>query len=624
MVTLRVLGRESKKMINFGELELRSNEKYSFLGIENKDGQLLFHLPKGFSPADIRALNTFDKKRDLFFLFYRVLNVFKQTSLSKGNFEKDAKADDRDGVVKEDAGAEISSNNNGGIIFYSKVDALTSILDAYDELKILTFVHRLGKSETLDYSKLHRYLHKGIFLDNGAIYIDSMDVLRKEIHFEASDIVSMYCYILTEIKEQLKEEVRAEVQSLAEQFRQQYIGTESSVFSEKSYQTILNCLKDALEVIDNYTPLKDPDYWHFYDAIEAFLFGELEHSAEGEIWGINNFHMVWEAMCLTYLVKTTAPGFLVYLDERLLSSQIINKFKSANKIIDLSEVFRVNGTEVFPDAVIISSEEMPVSSGWALSFGLYQIKADSWDMTWNDYGYHTRFTLVFPSTYRTLKIAYLDQNVDGEHTFYNLEKHFPSNRNTLMIDSPLPDKFYSFWDVPYNLSIEELCMMRCLNHVFYRALKRGVFSKEKFSKWIQSIKSKIFEKSLFRQDTDKRSISEIAELFLFFLRKLSWRFQLVDIKYSSPEYYLNPENAEEIKRRSMRKQFVYEYLLQKHLGDSNSPRKDWDITSEFWLPVYSPDSPTLSAGPKYLDGYVNLTQVNIMSVIDSYLETEST
>ncbi len=141
-------------------------------------------------------------------------------------------------------------------------------------------------------------------------------------------LISLYCYILTEIKEQLQEEVRAEVQSLAEQFRQQYIGTESSFFSEKSDQPILNCLKDALEVIDNYTPLKDPDYWHFYDAIEAFLFGELQHSAEGEIWGINNFHMVWEAMCLTYLVKNTEPGFLVYLDERLLSTTIIKKFSS--------------------------------------------------------------------------------------------------------------------------------------------------------------------------------------------------------------------------------------------------------------------------------------------------------
>jgi hypothetical protein len=608
-------------MINFGELELKTNEKYSFVGIENKNGQLLFHLPKGFSPEDIRALNTFDQKRDLFFLFYRVLNVFKQTSLEKGNFEEDAKADERDGVVKEDAGGEISYNNNGEIIFYSKVDALTSILDAYDELKILTFVHRLGKSETLDYSKLHRYLHKGIFLDNGAIYIDSMDVLRKEIHFESSDIVSMYCYILTEIKEQLKEEVRSEVQSLAEQFRQQYIGTESSLFSEKSYQPILNCLKDALEVIDNYTPLKDPDYWHFYDAIEAFLFGELEHSAEGEIWGINNFHSVWEAMCLTYLVKNTEPGFLVYLDERLVSSQIINKFKSAHKIIDLSEVFRVNGAEVFPDAVIITSKKMPLSPAWDLSLGSYKIKADSWNLPWNDYGYKTRFTLVLPSGNRDIKIGYPDQPV-GVHTFYKLKNQLASNGGTRTVDSSLPEEFYSFWD-PDNLTIEELRMMRCLNHVFYRAWKKGVCSKEEFSKWIQSIKSKVFEKSLFRKDTEQRSISEIAELFLFFLIKLTSRFQIVDIKYSSPEYYLNPQNAEEIKRRSVRKQFLYEYLLQKHLRDSNSPLKDWDITSEFWLPVYSPDSPAFSPGPQYLDGYLNLTQVNIMSVIDSYLETKS-
>ncbi len=376
----------------------------------------------------------------------------------------------------------------------------------------------------------------------------------------------------------------------------------------------MNCLKDARSVIDNYTPLKDPDYWHFYDAIEAFLFGELEHSAEGEIWGINNFHMVWEAMCLTYLVKNTEPGFPVYLDERLLSSTIINKFKSAHKIIDLSEVFRVNGTEVFPDAVIIPFEEMPLSYGCN-----FEITESNWD----DYSCLTTFYLP-KQNHPPLKIAFASQPL-RVHTFNELKKIFKATRDTLTVDSPLPDEFYSFWDVPEILTVEELRLMRCLNHVFYRALESRVFSNEEFSEWISSLKEHyVFDRSLFRDYRYDRYNKDITKLFISFFKNLNFGFQVIDIKYSSPEYYLNPENAEEIKRRSVRKQFLYEYLLQKHLERSNSPLKDWDITSEFWLPVYSPDSPAFSPGPKYLDGYVKLTQVNIMSVIDSYLETEGT
>ena len=103
---------------------------------------------------------------------------------------------------------------------------------------------------------------------------------------------------------------------------------------------------------------------------------------------------------------------------------------------------------------------------------------------------------------------------------------------------------------------------------------------------------------------------------------------MIDIKYLSFEYYKSPEKIpspeemEEIKSRSIRKQFVYEYLLQNYLEDNNSKLKEWPIKSDFWLPVYSPNSELLSSGPKYLDGYVKLTGVSIMAMIDSYLATE--
>ncbi|HIK09337.1 MAG TPA: hypothetical protein IGS52_03545 [Oscillatoriaceae cyanobacterium M33_DOE_052] len=595
-------------MLNFSKLEIRTNEKYSFVGIEQKNNQLIFHLPKGFTE---KGINTFDEKRDLFFLFYRMLNVFKQSCLEKGYLNKTS---DRDGLVKDDGGGEISTNDDAQIVFYSKLDVLTSILDAYDELKILTFVRRVGKSEKLDYSKLHRCLHKGIFLENGAVYLDSMDMMRREIHLESSDIVSMYCYILTEIKEQLKEEVRSEVQALGEQFRQHYLGTESSLFSEKSYQSVLSSLKDALEVIDNYTPFKDPDYWHFYDAIYSFLFGSLQHSGDGEIWGINNFHMVWEAMCLTYLVKTTPPARLLYVDEALLSRQSIQKFKSAEKVLDIARIFRINGTEVVPDAVIMSSGINSIPSA-----GNFKLVQNGWD----DYAYLTTFNLPKFKN-RLIKIAY-QQQVKKFHTFNELQEVFPTQNQALIINSPLPDKFYAYWDVPDALNPEELSLMRCLNHVFFRAVQDQIFSHEAFSNWIKYImlSSPVFRDSLFRKYENEmlHLESKIADIFISFLKKLKF-FQIIDIKYYDLDYLLKPENAETIKQRSIRKQFVYEYLLQKHLHRSNSPLKDWDIKSEFWLPFYSQELPILSPGPQYMGGYVGLTQVNIKLMIDSYLEPD--
>ncbi|GAB4287171.1 MAG: hypothetical protein Fur0025_20330 [Oscillatoriaceae cyanobacterium] len=599
-------------MINFGELQLRVNEKYSFVGIERKNNQLIFHLPKGFFQENPSKLNRFDNKRDLFFLFYRMLNVFKQTCGEKGYLEKTS---DRDGLVKDDGGGEIIVNSEDKkIVFYSKLDVLSSLLDAYDELKILTFVRRVGKSEKLDYSKLHRCLHKGIFLENGAVYLDSMDMMRREVHLESSDIVSMYCYILMEVKEQLKEEVRSEVQALAEQFRQQYLGTESSLFSEKSYQSVLSSLKDALEVIDNYTPLKDPDYWHFYDSIYSFLFGSLQHSGDGEIWGINNFHMVWEAMCLTYLVKTTNPARLLYLDEALLSRKIIQKSKSAEKVLDIAGIFRINGTTVVPDAVILPSDINSIPA--ECNFKLVQ---NSWD----DYLYWTSFNLPMFSN-RKIRIAY-QQQAKKIHTFNELQEFFPVQNHAVIINAPLPDKFYSYWDVNDILTLEELRLMRCLNHVFFRALQNQIFSHDAFSHWIKYImlSSPVFRDSLFRDyATEGLNLeSKMADIFLSFVKKLNF-FQIIDIKYHDVDYLLNPKNAETIKQRSIRKQFVYEYLLQKHLSRSNITFKDWDIKSEFWLPFYSQDAPILSPGPEYLGGYVGLTQVNIKLMIDSYLEAE--
>jgi len=57
----------------------------------------------------------------------------------------------------------------------------------------------------------------------------------------------------------------------------------------RGFERVINILKEALDTIDQRTPLKDADYDQFYDAIEQFLYGNWQCADDGEIWGINNF-----------------------------------------------------------------------------------------------------------------------------------------------------------------------------------------------------------------------------------------------------------------------------------------------------------------------------------------------
>ena len=582
-------------MINFAELKIKVNTKYSFVGIEKEGSKLIFHIPKGFSESDI-SLNTFDSKRDLFFRLYRVLNVFKQVCIDKEHFQTGVvtKVDDRDGVVEDDTGSGITSDNDSKNIFYSKIDALGSIIDAYDELKILALVSRLGKSERIDYSKLHRYLNKAVFLNNGAIYIDAMNLPRKEIHFDATDIVAMYCYILTEIKEQLKQEVNPEINSLAERFKEKYLGYEYSLFNEKYYLQVINELKDTLELIDHYTPIKDSDYWDFYEAIYKFLFGELDNSIQGKVWGFSNFHAIWESMCLTHIIQTLRLNSILYFDKKFISNTFINKWNDCDKIIDISHIFNINDTDIFPDLVIWSfeSEEGEILS---LNYREFNKKNSikysiSKDDSWNDYGYLTRFNISIDCVGQEvgrstiIKITDINQNLK--------ESRFDHCLNYLSISSnkKLKDNFFSYWDI-ININHEELTMMQSLNHIFHRSLLMKIYDYTNFfGEFISNvlgdqvnIYDNSFYQSLFRKGTKIRDIDEINDLYKKFINQIN--FYLIDIKYSTSDYYTNPDNIKEIKNRSVRKQFVYEYLLQKHLEKTNHPLKELDIKSEFWLPA---------------------------------------
>jgi hypothetical protein len=619
-------------MINFHTLHVKVNEKYSFVGIQKLHNQAVFFLPKGFI---INSFATYDSKRDLFFLFYRVLSKFKNICYQK-NYQKTdihIRTQDRDGVIRSSASTQSirlpDTTENEEIILYSKLDFIDSILSVYDEPKILSLAYRLGRSEKTNYSKLHLYLHRAVYLDNGAVHIDNMASPRLEVHFESTDIIAMYCYILIEVKQQLNEEVSSELAVIAEKFQHKYIGAEYSLFNEEYSSQVVDILKDTLQLIDRNTPLKDADFWYFYDAIELFLHGELSKVNDGEIWGINNFHQVWESMCLTYIAKTVPPEYILYLDTRLISHDIVSLVNSKPKVVDLTNTFIMNGTQVFPDAVILDNgfNYFPQDERNIYTLGIYK----SYNGTnWNDYCYETRFhyRLIGDDEYNIhcdLKIAYEGQ-ITYNHTFnelINFYRFYGSRKSSLAIDSQLPKKFYSFWDIDTK-GYTSMHLMYQLNHVFYVALASSIFTREEFTDFlfnkldIKITNDNVFNTSLFRYYTekdDKRYI--IIKQFENFVKSVC-SFKIIDVKYFNTDYIFDNSNRNKLKERSVRKQFVYEHLLSKHVS-KNDKYKELEIQSDFWLPSWRDDSQLLENSQEYLNGYINLKMINFAAIVGNYL-----
>jgi hypothetical protein len=135
-----------------------------------------------------------------------------------------------------------------------------------------------------------------------------MDLPRPTLRYESTDIVNLYCYILDEIVQQLQADVSENIKAhsqdirfLAQRFKDNYLTSNQSIFDKETFVETINILKEALDNIDKNTYYKDADYWGLYEAIETFLYGEINpNQNDGNYWGMRGFSLLWEDMCHTY------------------------------------------------------------------------------------------------------------------------------------------------------------------------------------------------------------------------------------------------------------------------------------------------------------------------------------
>lgn len=299
-------------MFDFSGLKLVKGSSDSFVGIRKSPSseQFEFCLPNGFE--DFPEGN-FDEIRNLFFGMYRTFRKFEQDNVSTNRFNRNTSdfQRDQDQTTLSPGGVSMQTAEGEVCVLYSKIKMIERIIEAYDDLVINSIQKKVRRSEEIDYSQMHRYLDRAIYLENDVVYIEYMDLPRPVIRYESTDLINLYCYILDEIVQQLQGDVPdnikarlQDIQFLSQHFKDDYLTANQSVFDKDTFVETVSLLKEALDNIDKNTYYKDSDYWQLYEAIETFLYGELNpNQTDGDLWGIKGFSLLWEDMCHTFFFK---------------------------------------------------------------------------------------------------------------------------------------------------------------------------------------------------------------------------------------------------------------------------------------------------------------------------------
>lgn len=391
-------------MFNFNELAIvQPNEpncyRGSFVGIRQDKylEKMAFTVPKGFENFEVNYENV----KNLFFSMYRTFDKFLENAKKNENLDDKPTGKDNTQIDSHNGTYTFTDEDNNDIILYSKIDLIDSIFQLYKEMEIESLIQELGLIEDIDYSKIDRYLDKGIYLDNHAIFIENMVGYRNIVRGVPSELIEIFCYIYHELANELKQEVSESIKEISFNFSYKFLSPEQSLFSEYSFEWTMNTLKDCLDNIHKTTAYKNGQYWDIYEAVEHFLYGSLEFDSQSNqgFWGIDNFSYIWEEMCNYYVYKSRDRKILYcdtvlplndkrnYLTKEKLSKHQtiwIDKSKLKNNFyIELNKRFRYLRPDIifewellniiksdFKKLVLIDKEEIKFG---ILSNGKYEV-----------------------------------------------------------------------------------------------------------------------------------------------------------------------------------------------------------------------------------------------------------
>ncbi|WP_298639784.1 hypothetical protein [uncultured Cardiobacterium sp.] len=555
-------------MFDFNKIKIVKGEELegygSFVGIRrDKSGNLAFSLPKGFDDFE----ETYNNVKELFFKIYRTFKKFRHVYENKLDDISDEKPQSKDNLMKNNGFLYrfVNKENNEEVILYSKIDAIDSIIDLCKELEIATLVREIGLTEDVDYSKIDYLIDKGIYQKNNAIFIEFTLDRRNAIKDIPSDLIEMYCYIYKELAVELKVDLDVAIADISASFSAKHLSYNQSLFNENSFISTILTLKDILNKIHNLTSYKSNQYWLIYEAIEKFLYGELEANIDNNeegFWGINNFSQVWEDMCNYYMASESKEQNILYCDtltpinrEGLIKKNYGGHSVYINK--DFYNPFYIEFNDkkrwMRPDMVLENRENFSVNSK-AEEFFNNGIRRRAEESHFSYIYKEVKFTLKDEYHHDTFFLGFLDRlrnNLSSQHKRISPKARF------------LPRTKYSF-------SIKNI-------------------EKEKLSLMLDNF----FQKGMKPKDSN-------PDIYI------------IDWKYLSLDFF-NKKSEKLV--LDINKQLIYEFCLS-----SQKTYQEKKIRSQFGLLFYTKSQCPFSAAKETNISGIEIIYVNFYMIQEAYLD----
>ena len=346
LTSLRIVRRDDPSSRFFGFVGIRKNPA---------DGSQEFWLPQGFQGF---PEGSFSDTVDAFFLLYRVMRTFAEGE----RLREDTSSPRREAFEIRDSGVTYADFEETSPLTFAKLNILEDVLRAFDELALASVLSKSALRTPESYERIDRHLHQAIYSENDSIFIEKLPTSRLEVVRGETDLVRLFSYIYLELAERVlgRERVPQAVVDSAHSFREEYLPDSVGLFHEGSFSITLAVLKEVLDRIDRTVAYKDEDYWKLYDAVESFLYGSLDpESDEGVIWGVTDYHPIWEEMCHAYCLqefRRTNDRRVVFADggplaNRRLGTRMVYLEISGGSPFRLE--FNRVGRNLFPDLVAL-------------------------------------------------------------------------------------------------------------------------------------------------------------------------------------------------------------------------------------------------------------------------------
>jgi hypothetical protein len=553
------------KNIDFIKSDVQHGIKsYSFVGLKRKENseRLEFWMPLGFDDFN----ETFENCKSFFFKMYRTFQLYRERKTKE--LIEEHKTSDRDGVFEFANGFSFINKNNEQVVFYGKLNALDKIIEGYDELRISSLEKKFLRSTEIDYSRINKYMHQAIYLEFDVIYLDEMTIAKNILQQESPPIIQLFCFIYSEIKKELDEQdsLPDKAYELAENFKINYLQPVSSLFDEDTFSDTILILKGVFEEIENKTPYKDEDFWHFYEAIEAFLFGEREDDNKGVYFGINNFYDIWEDMCQNYILSNTT-----YLSQILFAD--VNGNLLSRRELKLVPEFRINPFR------------MEINKGFKPRF----LKPDLVYLPAVDYGGNEIFNRIYSSKPITI----------GNYTNHKIS----INES---VAKALPE----------------------IRHIYLLYLeKNSKYIKNNRSEYYENILGIHYEQ--YQKDI-LEYINQVDVFKLVEIGLANSEIEIIDYKYMRHSDYknydpnsfiINEAGEKENKiKEDIHKQLIYEWTVQQNIKNSKTQ-------SEFWIPYFSDDldfensKMIIDTNASFSESQIKVVKINFKILQDRYVKS---